>query len=118
MTLQLIGTLMEVKPTEREDKFTKKVTYATEIQVMFNGIDEEGYKKMTLETISLDEDYADKLEDKIGSTICVSYNVMHTAKGTYVFPDTSMPVLELDKNPLDYSAYARKSQSAKSASKA
>jgi hypothetical protein len=115
MTLQLIGQLMEVKPTEREDKFTKKVTYATEIQVMFNGIDEEGYKKMTLETISLDEDYADKLGDKIGSTIAVSYNVMHTAKGTYVFPDTSMPVLELEKNPLDYSAYARKVQSPKSA---
>lgn len=118
MTLQLIGQLMEVRPVEQENKNTNKVTYSTEIQVMFTGIDEKGYKKLTVEAISLDEDYQEVLEDKIGSFICVSYNVMHTSKGTYVFPDKSMPVLELEKNPLDYSKYERKHQTVKQASKA
>jgi len=117
MTLQLIGQLMEVKPTEQTNKSTGKVSYNTEIQVMFDGIDEEGYKKLTVEAIQLDEEYTDTLQDKIGSYIAVSYNIMQTPKGTYVFPDKSMPVLELDKNPLDYSKYARKHQSVKSASK-
>ncbi len=111
MTLQLIGQLMEVRPTEQTNKTNGKVTYGTEIQVMFSGIDEEGYKKLTVEAIQLDDDYAKVLEDKIGSYICVSYNVLQTPKGTYVFPDKSMPVLELDKNPLDYSKYERKHQS-------
>jgi len=107
MTLQLIGQLMEVRPVEKEDKFTKKVTYSTEIQIMFSGIDEEGYKKLTVEAISLDEEYYDALKDKISSYVCVSYSVINTSKGTYVFPDKAMPVLELDKNPLDYSKFKR-----------
>ena len=115
MTLQLIGQLMEVKPTEQSNKSTGKVSYGTEIQVMFDGIDEEGYKKLTVEAIQLDEEYTDALQDKIGSYIAVSYNILQTPKGTYVFPDKSMPVLELDKNPLDYSKYSRKHQSLKTA---
>lgn len=118
MTLQLIGQLMEVRPVEQENKNTGKVTYSTEIQVMFNGIDEKGYKKITVEAISLDEDYQEQLDDKIGSFVAVSYNVMHTVKGTYVYPDKSMPVIELDKNPLDYSKYERKHHSVKQAAKA
>jgi len=117
MTLQLIGQLMEVRPTEQTNKSTGKVTYNTEIQVMFSGIDEEGYKKLTVEAIQLDEDYSEKLEDKIGSHVCVSYNVMQTPKGTYVYPDKSMPVLELDKNPLDYSSFERKHQTPKTVTK-
>lgn len=108
MTLQLIGQLMEVRPVEQENKNTGKVNYSTEIQIMFTGIDEKGYKKLTVEAINLDEDYQSQLEDKIGSFVCVSYNVMHTGKGTYVYPDKSMPVLELDKNPLDYSKFEKK----------
>ena len=108
---------MEVRPVEQENKNTGKVTYSTEIQVMFTGIDEKGYKKLTVEAINLDEEYQEVLDDKIGSYICVSYNVMHTAKGTYVFPDKAMPVLELKENPLDYSKFERKHQNVKSATK-
>ena len=118
MTLQLIGQLMEVKPMENENKQTGKVSYSTEVQVMLTGIDEKGYKKLTVEAISLDDDYQEVLEDKIGSFVAISYNVMHTPKGTYVFPDKSMPVLQLDKNPLDYSKFERKHQTVKSAVKA
>jgi len=114
MTLQLIGKLLEVKPTESKNKNTGKLTYGTEITVMFNGLDEQGYKKITVESINIDEDYREVLEDKIDKTVCVSYNIINTPKGTYVFPDTAMPVLVLDKNPLDYSDY-KKIDSSKSA---
>ncbi len=117
MTLQLIGQLMEVKPIENENKNTGKVTYSTEIQVMFSGIDEKGYKKLTVEAISLDEEYREILEDKIGSYVAISYRVMHTNKGTYVYPDKEMPVLQLKDNPLDYSQYERKHQTVKDAAK-
>jgi len=117
MTLHLIGQLMEVKPVEQENKKTGKVTYSTEIQVMFTGIDEKGYKKLTVEAINIDEEYHDVLSDKIGSYVAIAYRVIHGANGTYVYPDKDMPVLELDKNPLDYSKYERKHQTVKSASK-
>jgi len=117
MTLQLIGQLMEVKPVENENKTTGKVTYSTEIQVMFSGIDEAGYKKLTVEAITLDEEYREVLEDKIGSYVAISYRVMHTPKGTYVYPDREMPVLQLKENPLDYSKFERKHQNVKSSAK-
>ena len=107
MTLQLIGLLLEVKPTESTNKKTGKITEHTEIQVMFQGIDEKGYGKTTVETIQLDEEYYDTLKSKKNTHVCVSYTVLNTPSGTYVFPDKDMPVLELDKNPLDYSSYDR-----------
>lgn len=109
MTLQLIGQLLEVKPTEQINKLNQKVTYGTDITIMFDGLDEEGFRKVTVETINVDEEYYEKLHDKKSSTILVSYTILHGAKGTYVFPDKSMPVLVLDKNPLDYSSFKRNS---------
>jgi len=110
MTLQLIGLLLEVKPTESTNKKTGKVTEHTEIQVMFKGIDEKGYGKTTVETIQLDEEYYEALINKKDTYICVSYNILNTPNGTYVFPDKDMPVLELPTNPLDYSKYDRSSK--------
>ena len=110
MTLQLIGLLLEVKPTESKDKKSGKITEHTEIQVMFKGFDEKGYSKNTVETISLDEDYYEILQPKKDTYVCVSYTVLNTPNGTYVFPDKDMPVLELPSNPLDYSKYDRTSK--------
>lgn len=106
-TLHLIGTLMEVKPTEYEDKKTGKINYNTELTVMFNGIDEEGYKKISVETITTDEEYYDLLKDKIGSTVSLPYVVKNDQYGVKAYPDRSMPVLTLEKNPLDYSKYEK-----------
>jgi len=107
MILHLIGQLIEVKPTEYEDKKTGKVNYGTEITVLFEGVDEEGYKKVTAEAINVDEEDYDRLVDKKGKTVAIAYTVMTGKNGTYFYPDRSMPVLVLEKNPLDYSAYIR-----------
>ncbi len=115
MITHLIGQLMEVKPTEHENKKTGKVEYGTEITVLFEGVDEEGYKKFTAETINLDEEDFDRLKDKIGKTVAIAYTSRSSQYGTYIYPDRSMPVLVLEKNPLDYSAYI-KDQKAKKAS--
>ncbi|MCK9546823.1 MAG: hypothetical protein M0Q25_08990 [Sulfurospirillaceae bacterium] len=106
-TLHMIGTLMEVKPTEYEDKKTGKMNYNTELTVMFNGVDEEGYKKISVETISTDEEYYDDLKEKIGSTVSLPYVMKIDQYGVKVYPDRTMPVLVLDKNPLDYSKFEK-----------
>ena len=113
MTLQLIGQLIEVEPTESTNKNTGKVTQHTTITVMFDGLNDKGYVKRTVETIQLDEDYMEKLEDNIGKYIAISYNIMNTAKGTYVFPDNTMPVMVLDKNPLDYTRFKKTKETKK-----
>ena len=110
MTLQLIGQLIEVEPTESTNKNTGKVTHHTTITVMFDGLNDKGYIKRTVETIQLDEDYLEQLEDNIRKYIAISYNVMNTAKGTYVFPDSTMPVMVLDKNPLVYDRYKKQKE--------
>lgn len=109
-TLHMIGTLMEVKPTEYEDKKTGKINRNTELTVMFNGVDEEGYKKISVETISTDEEYYEDLKEKIDSTVSLPYVMKIDQYGVKVYPDRSMPVLVLDKNPLDYSKFERNKQ--------
>ncbi len=106
-TTHLIGLLYEVKPTEVTDYKTKAVTYGTEIIVQFDGLDEEGYRKRTTETISLDEEYYEKLVDNIDKYVAIAYVSKVSQYGTTFRPDRSMPVLVLDKNPLDYSAYKK-----------
>ncbi len=107
MITHLIGQLMEVKPTEVEDKKTGRVKHGTEITVLFEGVDEEGYKKFTAEAINLDEEDFDRLKDKIGKTVAIAYQSRTSQYGTYIYPDRTMPVLVLEKNPLDYSSYIR-----------
>jgi hypothetical protein len=109
-TLHMIGTLMEVKPTEYEDKKSGKMNYSTELTVMFNGVDEDGYKKISVETISTDQEYYDDLKEKIGSTVSLPYVMKNDQYGVKVYPDRSMPVLVLEKNPLDYSKFERNKQ--------
>ncbi|MGE0738281.1 hypothetical protein [Sulfurimonas sp.] len=106
-TLHLIGQLMEVKPTEYEDKKTSKMNYNTEITVMFQGLDEQGYKKFTVETVTTDEDYYEELREKIGSTVALPYVMKVDQYGVKTYPDRSMPVLVLEKNPLDYSKFEK-----------
>ena len=107
MTTHLIGQLLEVKPKEYEDKKTSKMNYSTDLTVMFDGIDEEGYRKVSVETVTVDEEYYEELKDKIGSVIALAYYSEINQYGTRFYPDRSMPVLVLDKNPLDYSKYKR-----------
>ncbi len=107
MTLYFIGLLMEVKPTEYEDKKTGKFNYNTELTVMFTGLDEEGYKKISVETITTDEEYYDELREKIGTTVVLPYVAKNDQYGVKVYPDRSMPVLSLEKNPLDYSKFEK-----------
>ena len=107
MTLQLIGKIIEVEPTESTNKNTGKVTQQTTLTVQFDGLNEAGYRKLTVETIQLDEEYFDKLADNIDKYVAISYMIINSAKGTYVFPDSTMPPLVLEKNPLDYSAFKK-----------
>ena len=107
MTTHLIGQLVEVKPIEKEDYKTNKVKYSTDLTIMFDGLDEDGYRKVSVETINVDADYREQLEDKIGKTIALAYNTMIAKSGTYTYPDSTMPVLVLDKNPLDYSKFKK-----------
>lgn len=107
MTTHMIGRLEEVKPTEYEDKKTGKMSYGTELTVMFNGIDEQGYKKISVETVSVDEDYYSELNEKIGQIVALPYVIKVDQYGVKAYPDKSMPVLTLATNPLDYSKYER-----------
>jgi len=105
MTTHLIGQLLEVKPLEQEDRKTGKVKYSTDITIMFDGLDEEGYRKVSVETVNVDEEYREKLHDKIGKTIALAYFSRINQYGVQIYPDKSMPVLVLEKNPLDYSKF-------------
>jgi len=107
MTTHFIGQLLEVKPIETTDRKTDKTKYSTDITVLFEGIDEEGYKKISAETINVDEEYYDELKDKIGKVIALAYTSKVSQYGVSFYPDRSMPVLVLDKNPLDYSSFKR-----------
>jgi len=113
MTTHFIGQLLEVKPIETTDRKTDKIKYSTDITVLFEGIDEEGYKKISAETINVDEEYYDDLKDKIGKVIALAYTSKVSQYGVSFYPDRSMPVLVLEKNPLDYSKYKRDAKGAK-----
>jgi len=114
MTTHLIGQLLEVKPIEMEDRKTGKMKYSTDLTIMFDGLDEEGYRKVSVETVNVDEEYYDKLKDKIGKTVAIAYTAKTDQWGTKFYADKSMPVLELDKNPFDYSQFKRTDTSKKS----
>ena len=66
MTTHMIGKLLEVKPIEITDRKTEKVKYSTDLTIMFDGIDEEGFRKVSVETVNTDEEYYDDLHNKIG----------------------------------------------------
>jgi hypothetical protein len=114
MTTHLIGQLLEVKPIEMEDRKTGKVKYSTDLTIMFDGVDEEGYRKVSVETVNTDEEYYDELKDKIGKTVAIAYTAKVDQWGVKFYADRSMPVLELEKNPLDYTKFKRPAQVKKS----
>jgi len=108
MTTHLIGQLLEVKPREYENTKTKVVTYSTDLTIMFDGFDEEGYRKVTVETVNVDEEYYKELSGSIGKTIALAYQSTVDQWGVKMYPDRTMPVLTLDQNPLDYSNFKPK----------
>ena len=103
MTTHLIGQLLEVKPAEYTNKKTEKVQYSTDITIMFDGIDEEGYRKVSVETVNVDQEYYDILKNDKGKYIALAYHSSIDQWGQKFYPDKTMSVLLLDKNPLDYS---------------
>ncbi len=107
MTTHLIGQLLEVKPIEMTDRKTEKVKYSTDLTIMFDGIDEEGFRKVSVETVNTDEEYYDELKDNIGKVVALAYTAKVDQWGTKFYADRSMPVLLLDANPLDYSKFKR-----------
>jgi len=114
MTTHLIGQLLEVKPIEMEDYKTKKIKYSTDITIMFDGVDEEGFRKVSVETVNIDHEYYDELKDKISKYVAIAYTAKTDQWGTKFYADRTMPVLELDKNPLDYSKFKRTETAKKS----
>lgn len=107
MNTHLIGQLLEVKPVEYTNKKTEKVTYSTDLTIMFDGVDEEGFRKVSVETVNTDEEYYDELKDNIGKYVAIAYHSSIDQWGQKFYADRSMPVLLLDKNPLDYSKFKR-----------
>jgi hypothetical protein len=112
MTTHMIGKLLEVKPVEYTNKKTEKVTYSTDLTVMFDGIDEEGYRKVSVETVNVDEEYYDDLKDSLDKYIALAYHSSIDQWGQKFYADRTMPVLLLEKNPLDYSKFKRTKKSA------
>ncbi|WP_324170983.1 hypothetical protein [Sulfurimonas sp.] len=110
MTTHLIGQLLEVKPSEYTNKKTDKVSYSTDLTVMFDGIDEEGFRKVSVETVNTDEEYYEELKGSIGKFIALAYHSSIDQWGQKFYADRSMAVLTLDKNPLDYSKFKRTKQ--------
>jgi len=105
MTTHFIGHLLEVRPHETVDKKTDKVKYSTELTVMFEGITEDGYLKPSIDSIYADEEDYETFKDKKGQTIAIPYNCSVSQFGQRYYYDRSLPVLALDKNPLDYSKF-------------
>jgi len=115
MTTHFIGRLLEVRPVETKDAKTDKIKYSTELTVMFEGITEDGYLKPSVESIYADEEDYDIFNDKKGTFVAIPYNLSVNQWGQKYYHDKALPVLELDKNPLDYSKFD-KSKLAKKAS--
>ena len=113
MTTHLIGQLLEVKPIEMTDRKTEKVKYSTDLTIMFDGIDEEGFRKVSVETVNTDEEYYDELKGSIGKIVALAYTAKVDQWGTKFYADRSMPVLQLEKNPLDYSNFKRDAKGTK-----
>lgn len=115
--LQMIGKLDEVKPTEHKNKNTGKIEYSTQLTIEFVGIDLKGYKAKTVESIQVDEDEFDRFNDLIDKYVLVTFKIIKAKTDTYIFPDSEMPILTFDKNPLDYSSFKRPARSVKDTAK-
>jgi len=105
MTTHFIGHLLEVRPHETVDKKTDKVKYSTELTVMFEGITEDGFLKPSIDSIYADEDDYDTFKDKKGRVIAIPYNCSTSQFGQRYYYDKTLPVMLLEKNPLDYSQF-------------
>lgn len=107
ITTHFIGRLLEVRPNEYKNKTDNKIVYQTELTVQFDGITEDGYLKPSIDTILVDEEDFDTFDSVIGHVIAIPYRNDTNQYGQRYGYDSSMPVLVLDKNPLDYSKYKR-----------
>ena len=110
MTTYLVGELIEVEPVETEKKGTRDVIVRTELTVQFDGISETGYIKRSTESISFDDadyEHLDTYEPLIGKTVAIPYRTISTPKGTYTFPDTTLPVFHFDKPIFDFTPYKK-----------
>ena len=114
--LHMIGQLMEVRPNEYKNKEGKTIEQ-TEITVLFTGLSEDGYRKVSADTVLTDgHEDVDILRPLIGKYVCIPYVYSLTEFGgkaqVSCKVDRSMPVLTFEKNPLDYSKYERKASKA------
>lgn len=110
MTTFFIGKILEIKYAEREDKATKKAIHSTQVVVMNDTWDEEGYYTPSIENIQLAEHQYDSLKDSIGKYIAVPYMFLSTKNGSYLFPNDAIAPIVMDKNPVDYTTYKRDSK--------
>jgi len=110
MITYLIGQLLEVEPVETQKKGSRDTSVRTELTVQFDGISESGYLKRSTETISFDDDdydVLDRFEPLIGRTVAVPYRTIQNQRGTWVFPDTTLPVFDFDKAIFDFSPFKK-----------
>lgn len=113
ITTHFIGQLLEVRPVETEDKKTGKFNHSTELTVMYEGITEDGYLKPSIDTIRVDEEDFETFRDKIGKVVAIPYVNDTNQYGQRYYFDKAMPVLILDKTPLDYTQYKKTKAAAK-----
>ena len=111
--LQMIGKLDEVKPVEHKNKNTGKIEYSTQLTIEFSAYDAKGYRVKTVENIQVDEDEQDRFDGLIDKFLCVTFKIINAKSGTFIFPDSDMPILDFEKNPLDYSLFKRPARSLK-----
>lgn len=106
--LHMIGQLMEVRPNEYKNK-EGKIVEQTEITVLFTGLSEDGYKKISADTVMTDgHEDIEILRPLIGKYVAIPYTLEVNDFGSKCRVDRAMPVLTFDKNPLDYTKYERK----------
>jgi len=96
--VHFIGQLREVKPTEYTDK-NKRTVRQTELTMLFEGYDDDGYEKISVDTVKVDEEAFDMFFDKKGSYICVTYKYSVDEYGTSFRFDKTMPVTVFKENP-------------------
>ena len=110
--LHMIGQLMEVRPNEYKNKDGKTIEQ-TEITVLFTGLSEDGYRKISADTVMTDgQEDIEILRPLIGKYVAIPYTLEVNDFGSKCRVDRAMPVLTFDKNPLDYSKYERKAPKA------
>ncbi|MCH9814777.1 MAG: hypothetical protein K0U47_12645 [Epsilonproteobacteria bacterium] len=104
MTTMYIGQIKVAKRAERKQK-DGTTAYFSQVTAMFETIDANGEKELSMENVQLPITDLDILKASVEKYIAIPYTTINTSKGTYTFPDDQLlyrvyehdPLVQIDK---------------------